>query len=203
MPEAHHWYAYLLALTGRLDETIQHSRRSVDLDPLAAVSYVALAANLTIAGRYDESLAAARRAVELAPQFGAQRAVGLALLLAGKDTEALDALNSAAAASNRHPWVVSELAYVHARIGDVARALQLRDELLERRKAGYIQAFTIAVAEGAVRRLDEAFEWLRVAEDERDPLPFLTHWPAAESFRHDPRWDIIAGRTWPVEKPTG
>jgi adenylate cyclase len=57
----------LLPYQGRLDEALAASRKSVEMNPNDADSYIFLARSAAVAGNYEEAVAAAEKAVRLNP----------------------------------------------------------------------------------------------------------------------------------------
>ena len=60
--------ANLLAILGRLDESVTLDQRAIGLEPLRVNSHTSIAADLIPLGRYDEAEAALRKSIELQPQ---------------------------------------------------------------------------------------------------------------------------------------
>ena len=88
----------------------------------------------------------------------------------GRTEDAIECLDNAAAASGRQPATLTALAACHRSAGRVSEVQSLYDELSARARSGYMQKSTLAVAAAAADRLDEAFDLLDKACDERDSI---------------------------------
>lgn len=67
--ESHGGYAFLLLLTGAIDESIREMRRALSLEPLSTLINGDAALMLYWAGRLDEAEEQARRTLEIEPQY--------------------------------------------------------------------------------------------------------------------------------------
>jgi serine/threonine-protein kinase len=64
---AHHWYAWVLMLTGRMSQAVDEARVAKDLEPLSALMVGYLGQRLYFAGRFDEALPNLRASLEMDP----------------------------------------------------------------------------------------------------------------------------------------
>lgn len=67
LPEIHHIYSFLLAITGRFDEAIEEARRALSLDPLSVLFSRFVGSFLYYARRYGEAVTQLLDAAELDP----------------------------------------------------------------------------------------------------------------------------------------
>ena len=95
----------------------------------------------------------------------------------------------------RHPWTLCALGVCYSSAGKVAEVEAIRDELTARARREYVQHTMLAILSAALGRLDEAFELLERACDDRDGiLVYSRRYPFFSAFQHDPRMERIYRR---------
>jgi TolB-like protein/Flp pilus assembly protein TadD len=185
------YYSYYLAATGQLSEALAASRRSVELDPLAATMRNTLAQCYNWMREHDQAIAEAQKALELNPNYGlAYRELGLAYAEKGMHEKALQALRQGLETTKGHPWIKGLLGYAYAKAGQPAAARRVLEELKENAAKGRFGcAFAITRIHAALDEKEQAFEWLRKACDERDTfVVFIKVDPTMDNLREDPRF---------------
>lgn len=187
---------YLSLVKGEFADAEAHARRAVQIDPLAPLTHMQLGVVMMAAGRYEEAIEASQRATELPPaMLVPYLSLGILYNHVGRSAEALDCLETAAAASGRQPATLTALAACHRSAGRMAEVQFLYDELSARARVGYMQKSTLAVAAAAADRLDDAFELLGQACDERDSiLIYSKRHLGFLSLQDDPRMAAIHRR---------
>ena len=161
LSEAHNYYGWLLAWTGRQAEGLVELKRSLDLDPLSAEMNSLYGWHLYFARRYDESIEQLRKSVELDPNFWfGQSFLGHAYARAGHFEPALAALEKARASAGAIAEPLATTAIVQALAGRRPDAQRSLDELLERAKHTHVSAYQIAGVYAALNERDLAFTWL-------------------------------------------
>ena len=187
---------YLCLVEGRFDEALMHARRAVELDPLAQLPVTQLAGVLIGAGRYEEALTPLKRATELGPaMLLTYLHLGVVYNQLGRTEEAMAALEVAAAASGRHPSTLAALAACFRVLGKSAEVVAIYEELTARARREYIQSATLALAAGLVGRMDEAFQLLERACEDRDSiLIYCKRYPAFQLLQSDPRMQQVYRR---------
>ena len=85
------------------------------------------------------------------------------------------------------------LGWIYAHAGLTAEASQLLEELKERSRQTYVQPFVIGMIQLALGQLDEGFEQLTRAIDERDLMAVfdLKSDPCLDPFRSDRRFQAL------------
>ena len=113
---AQQWLAMnVLAPQGRFDEARACLARARELDPLSPSVIVSAGFVEYLAGDVSRGIAHCERALSLDPAFsGARFFLGPMLMAAGRTSEAVDALETAAEATGRSPEVLAVLATVYA-----------------------------------------------------------------------------------------
>ncbi len=217
---AHHQLGWLLALTGRFEESRRAFDRALELDPLSLVVLTDTNLPVTLgnlaSGKgawLDDALRPALEARRLDPNFF------LSYFVEGWIRLQIGDLTAAAAALERSltlekaPMVEAWLGHVRARLGDVRGARELLTSIEGGSGAGDWPwlAATIHVGLGET---DEAFAALERALAVRDAwMVWLTVDPVFAPLYKDPRWRPLverfedaaldgAGRgAWPGIKP--
>ncbi|HZR23608.1 MAG TPA: protein kinase [Vicinamibacterales bacterium] len=175
---AYLWRVTELSAYGRFEEANAIAHRAVEIDPLSAISMAVLASALLFAQLFDEAERMTREAVELDPALWvAIRLRSVALAHLSRIDEAIAAGEQCLSISQRHPRAVVDLACTYRRIGRMADAARLAEEILDRARSGYMPPTSIALALASIDRLDESFEWWERAYRERDALPMFNYWP--------------------------
>jgi serine/threonine protein kinase/Flp pilus assembly protein TadD len=142
---AHDQLGQVLALVGRLDESIAQGRRAIELDPLSPSILV----DQAFPFMYQRNVAAARavtgKASDLDPTFYAAVMIdGWADLNAGHIREAIPKLEKAAT-MDAPPFVTAWLAYAYGAAGDHARAEAALESLRKMSKDGEVAPFNLAL----------------------------------------------------------
>jgi len=199
--DAHLRYSdYLLWVEGRSDEAVAEARRGVELEPTSVTANTWLGRHLCRVGRYEEAIAQLRRAVELDPShWHAYLSLTEAYRLSSMYAEAIAAVETAIALAGPHPWNLTHLAMAYAASGKTGKADAIYDELLARTRHEHMQSSLLVAISAALGRIDEAFDWLNRAYDERDnllvTLEVLRFW---DPLRDDPRFqDLLRCMNFP------
>jgi TolB-like protein/DNA-binding winged helix-turn-helix (wHTH) protein len=179
--------ALLAACFGRFDVALQLARRAVDLDPLNAGSWEALAETELFMGLLDQSAADSKKALELDPDHWASPInLGRNYLLQGRPQDALPEIERVHYAPYR-AWLYALTYYELGREKESDAALS---ELIAKYHAS--NAFEIAEIYAFRNQTDEAFEWLDRAYAQRDPSMMSTKMdPQLKSLHNDPRFAAL------------
>jgi eukaryotic-like serine/threonine-protein kinase len=193
---AHAWYGHLLCLTGRFDEALVYTRKSLELDPLSLIDSVQMAWVFYFARHYDQSIRMAEKTLEMDPTFAVAHVVlGLACEKTVAHARAIEELQKAVEFSGRSTQFLSYLAYVFARAGraEEARATLLELERLSQTR--YVSSYFLAPAYVALGDADRAFQCLEEAFAERsNALTYLKVDPKLDDLRGDPRFTDLVRR---------
>jgi TolB-like protein/Tfp pilus assembly protein PilF len=178
-----------LFVARREEEALKEMKRAVELDPMAALPAYALGLGYIGTGRYADAVACSERVLARDPaQAILYRVLGVARLCLHQYDQATAALERGAELSQRHPWLVGELGAVHAATGNFVEARRLQDELLARSQTTYVSPMALAVIPIALGEFDDAFRYLELAFEHRDPLLIAaTTWPLLLPVRKEPR----------------
>ncbi len=187
--EAHYGYAFLMSALGRHDEAVALIRRAQQVDPLNVKTRSGAARVLYWAGRYDEGLEQSQVGLELAPNYPE--------LYNGRgDTfEAMELYEEAARAWQKEQILggaseeeVAGLSEAATRGQEGYGQWQL-DYFRDKAKEAYVPAATFATCYAKLGEMDQAFEWLEKAYEERGAaLIYLKVSPDWDPLRDDPRF---------------
>jgi serine/threonine-protein kinase len=192
---AHYWYANLLAVLGRFDDSIREAEVARGLDPYSPLAEHNYARAFHYARRYDEAAALLRSLVERYPthsQF--PHMLALVLVQLGRYDEAIATVERRRAADPR--YADAALGYAYGRVGrrdDAAEVLRDIERLSTPEKP--MPAQERALVYIGMGERDKAFETLEeVYRDRFAGLAFLKTDPMYDSLRDDPRFEDLARR---------
>ena len=160
---------------------LRHIERSVSLDPDNAEARRFQSVVYKVLGRIDESIAAAKAGTKLSPDLpGLWNGLGDALMSAGRNAEAVDALRRAITIQPAHTPALERMEIARARLGEVDLALESRLTILMLTKRGERAQLLTQDAQSAgaaeARRADQVREVEELlAEAERND-PFAMPW---------------------------
>jgi TolB-like protein/Flp pilus assembly protein TadD len=188
---ARSWYALLLSGMGRLDEAVQQSRHSSELDPFAVVVLDNAAWIRFLTRDYDGAIGLYSKSREIndswAPGYAA---LSLVYAQKGMDEAATRAASKAVELGGRQVSAFeANLAYVHARAGRRAEA----ERFLKRAKTDPWEGFNIARAHVALGEPDSAFAWLE-RSSWKWPHRAARADPTLDPLRSDPRFTRLSVR---------
>jgi eukaryotic-like serine/threonine-protein kinase len=187
---------YQSLVAGQFDKAIPRARQAVELDPLAPLPLAQLGVVLMAAERYEEAIAASLRATELGSAMLVPFLnLGILYHHLGRTDEAIECLETAAAASGRQPATLTALAACYRSVGHLTAVQAIYEELSARARSGYMQKSTLAVAAAVAGHLDDAFELLARACDDRDSILIYSKRHLGFRFlQDDPRMAAIHRR---------
>jgi tetratricopeptide (TPR) repeat protein len=198
--DAHAFFGYFLAITGRTDEAIPHAERAIELDPFNALFNGLSAKVLYFDRRYDDAVAAARTALDSQPDMVMARdALQLALYAQGMRDEHL---------ADRREWIGGDAELVaaferglaeggpegaHRGIADLLAARL--EESGQGVAPGGFGIMGVAQQYLFAGDLDRTIESLEKAYEVRTPnLLDIGHGPLWDPLRSDPRFQHLLRR---------
>ncbi len=151
-------------------------------------------------GELDAAIDVGTRAVELHPYLQIVRVnYALALECSGRLDDALRQYQIASVTSPDLPWLRALEGRCLARMGRVAQATTILEELEELRRSEYVDAYHMAVFRQALGQAEEAWSELERSVEEKSGFSLLMQVdPKAEAFKRDPRFAALS----PVESPS-
>lgn len=187
----HEWYAICLAVTNRVDESIDEMERALELEPLETSALTGLARHLYFAKKFDASIRLFRQTLEMDPNsFYAHVHLGQAYIMKSMITEAITHFRKAVdLTGGNEPGMLSGLGYAYAVSGRPEEAHKIVKGLIKLSSQRYIPAFYIAGIYIGLGDNDRAFEWLERAYIERSEwLIYLNIEYMLDPIRRDPRF---------------
>ncbi|HET8725300.1 MAG TPA: tetratricopeptide repeat protein, partial [Anaeromyxobacteraceae bacterium] len=179
--------ARLLGAAGRHDEAVAAQRRTLEVEPLAAVFHGNLVHHLLAAGRLDEAREAVRRTLEISPKLDVALEWQAVLdLLQGRPEAALLGFQGIQRPASVR---LRNLAVANHALGRERESMEALAEL-ERDHPG--ERFLIAGVHARRGDRDGAFRWLEEAAESRDAdLTWMNLSWALRSLRGDPRYAAL------------
>lgn len=194
--QAHSWYGwnYLSWVEGNFTEAEKHGQALIKLEPLSATFYGSYSLILHTADKLKEALSICQMGIELDTNtFLCLLNEGYIYMAMKEYTSAIAAFESAIKISNRHHFAVNGLIWTYCLNNETEKASLLMNELKERSLKEYIANTFTAISAAYLNNLDEAFDYLEKAYEEKDPvLLALKHEKWGPSvFRSDSRFKNI------------
>lgn len=178
---AHLHLAHVLSNVGRHGEALEAIRKAQILDPFSLITNAMYGQFLYQAGRLKESLDQFHKTLEMESRFWvAHICMAKAYEKQNNYDEALTACGKAWEFSGGNSEALSLAGYIHAVSGEQAEARAKIQEMLERKKAGYVPPYNLALVFAGMREDESALQWLEEAFTDRD---------VHMTFLLDHKWD--------------
>ncbi len=191
---AHHWYAWHLIVTARIDEGIAELRKAQSLDPLSLIISADLADALCIAHRYDESVEQSRKTLAMDPNFAvAHYQLGQAFEQQGMHDDAIAEFKKAIGLSEGNTTFVSNLAYSYAVSERREEAMKIVKDLEALQTEQSSTDANIALIYVGLGDKSQAMIWVDKAYQARFNPSILLR-PAFDPLRPDPRFQDLLRR---------
>jgi TolB-like protein/Flp pilus assembly protein TadD len=189
---AHHWYAEHLINIGQARRAVIELQRARELDPLSLPVNGTLGFAYRVDRKFEESIAQCRKTLDLDPDFAyAHWCIGVSQVAQKHYADAVAAMQRAKALGSA-PLYTYGLGYAYAMAGNKTAAYAVIEDLKRGSRKDYVPSYFIASIYGALAEPDQAFAWLRRAEDERDPqITLLLCDPFMDPLRADPRFNAL------------
>jgi serine/threonine protein kinase/Flp pilus assembly protein TadD len=194
---AHQWYAFLLASRGKFDEALLEAHTAQENDPASVSGRRSLGYCYVYARKYEQARYHLSRAIAMNPTAEeSYRIQGLILTMLGEYAEAERMLREALGlASPGTTYTKATLAYSLARGGDKSFAIQVRAELLEKRKHDYVSPVELATVSVGLEDIEGAIDWCEMAaEEKRGWVMYLGVHPVVDPLRQNSRFQSLVRR---------
>ena len=181
---------------GDLDAALESAQRARAADPLQPLTAAAELSVHIWRREFDRAVAVGEHAVQMHPYFMLARVYcGMALEFSGRPEAALEQYRVGGVLMRGLAWMRGLEGTCLARLGRDAEANVVLDELLERRRHQYVDAYAVARLRHALGDVDGGFVELERAIDESvSGLYALRFDPTADGFRTDPRFPRLLER---------
>jgi serine/threonine-protein kinase len=191
---AHYWYANLLAVLNRPDESLRESKIAEELDPFSPISSMNYGRALYYARRYDEAARYFGGILENSPDdTKALYMLGLVLLQKRRYQEGIETLQKLHSLDPL--FADAPLGYAYGKAGRRGEALGVLRELEDLSAGTRVPPEEKAIVYIGLNERDEAFKLLDEAYQERFAglINFTTE-PLFDDLRSDPRFAELARR---------
>ena len=194
----HTIYADGLAHRRRFADAMAVAEKALRLDPVSTETNRILAHVLFYSRNYDAAIEQCYKTIDLDPNYvPIYWYLPGAYLAKGQYEAALRASERGVNLDKDSPIPMSKayLGSSYALMGRKAEALAILDEFKKQRKKQYFPATTIAMLTSSLELMDETFEWLNKAYDEKDGILILLDvFPLWDPIRDDPRFQDLLRR---------
>ncbi len=192
---AHHWYAFYLAATGRMDESLNQMRYAEKLDPLSAAVHAGLAYMYYFARDYEQAIQQAKVALQLnSNSIAAHAVIGWTYIEQKKYPDAIQELQTAEKLSGGSTPYLCALARAYALSGNLREAKTMLGQLETMQRSLRGAGTGIAATYAALGNSEEALKWL----EHTAPGDFQANWlrvdPAFDPVRQNPRFAAMVSR---------
>ncbi|MGH7468930.1 MAG: protein kinase domain-containing protein [Longimicrobiales bacterium] len=185
--QVHHDYAHFLLAMRRGPESVEESRRALELDPANPMLTSCLGWHSLFDERFDQSLQYATEAQRMMPSHWALTVQGWAESSSGQQEKAVESMRKAAALAPTLGFTKAALAHALARNGETREARAILAQLLEQARIGYVSAYDITIVYTGLGDADQAFDWLGKAIAERSMFVVHSTWDARLRPLHSDR----------------
>lgn len=193
-PNAHYWYANLLAILRRPQEAMKESLIARDLDPYSPLGEMNYGRALYYSRRYDEAEVYFQTLIDRSPdvlQF--LNILGLVQLQKNNVDGAIATLEKLHLQNPE--MAATALGYAYGKAGRLADANRMIQELDEKAKERPVPPQEKAIIYMGMGELDKAFQQLENSYSEHfSALAYLTTDPLYEDLQNDPRYADLARR---------
>jgi len=186
----HHWYSFVLLVTGQAEQALVEAHAALELDPSSLSVRRGLGWLYYYTRRYESAQYHLQRAIAMNPTAeDTYRILGLVLTQAGAYDEAERAFREAITLSPDLSYATAGVAHVLALRGRRREAEALLAELEARARDRYVSPVAFCIGHLGLRNIDQVFFWLeRAYEDRRGWLTYLKVDPIFDPVKDDPRF---------------
>jgi adenylate cyclase len=197
--EGHFRYGwnYLACVEGKFEQAEKHGKIALQLEPLSSICYATHSLILHGAGKFEEALSVCKNGIELdAQSFVCQLNAGRTQLELKQYEEAVLSYEMAIKLSNRHHFTLNGLIWTYCINGAYDKARALMNELKERSAKEYISKTVAGMSSAYLGDLDEAFDYLETAINDREPILLMLKYDrlVPPALRDDYRFKNILER---------
>jgi len=171
----HHWYSFVLLVTGQADQALVEAHTALELDPSSLSIRRGLGWLYYYTRRYEAAVYHLRRAIAMNPTSeDTYRILGLVLTQQGAYDEAERAFREAITLSPELSYATAGVAHVLALRGRRREAEALLAQLEARARDHYVSPVAFCIVHLGLRNTDQVFTWLeRAYQDRRGWLTYL------------------------------
>ncbi len=185
---AQHWYAELLALTGRFDQSEARFLKALEVDPLSYIINTMYGCFQYRYGQIDKAIERLSNVVNLDSHIDVTLAwLGFALLDVGRKEEALSMLDRCVEITGRNPYAIGMRGHGRALVGDLEATRKAFDELKAMPPSTWIPPTILGVLAWDLDLHSEAYRWFLMARTVRDTEMVFLVLPQYRELQKDPQ----------------
>jgi TolB-like protein len=164
----HAWYSWFLLAMGRSKESLRQAQLALVLEPFGNITNSMMGWHCIVKRDYGLADVYLRKAIEIEPDsFVSYMLLGMVRAAESRIEEAITLINkhNQLLGTNNGTGI---LAAVCARSGQHDKILRLQEDLTRKSKETFVPASLFAILAMAMGELEQTFEWLDKAYEERD-----------------------------------
>jgi DNA-binding winged helix-turn-helix (wHTH) protein/Flp pilus assembly protein TadD len=185
--------------SGEHDRALRESRQALMAEPSSLSLLLLLGRTFTHARDYPRAVAILSKLTESDPSFYlARRYRAVAYLLSGEPQKAMGDLLMLPGERWEEPSRLPLLARAYADCGDLDRAHEIYQAMIERSHTGYVVKWNLALVAVALGLTEETFEYLDRAAIDREPsVVFIQSLPWFARIEHTARFKALVRSVGP------
>lgn len=185
---AQHWYAELLALTGRFEQAEVRFLKALEVDPLSYIINTMYGCFLYRFGQTEKAIERLSGVVKRHAHIDVTLAwLAFALLDAGRKEEALAMLDKCVEITGRNPYAIGMRGHGRALVGDIKATQSAFDDLKAMPPSIWIPPTILGVLAWDLNLKAEAYRWLLMAKTVRDTEMVFLVLPQYRELQKDPQ----------------
>lgn len=186
------WLVGPLLWMGRTDEALDEAERALAIDSMSPSANAEVARALVVAGRCPEALTRLERLASLEPSL--LRIGSIEAACRATDTTWL----RTKAERTTNEWTLGTFGHLLGRAGATEEARRIRERLLDRESREVADAFSVAMVDAGLGRIDRAISGFERAIDDHSLMGTPDHFTmldlVRESVADDPRFEELSRR---------
>jgi serine/threonine-protein kinase len=185
---------WFLRPQGRVHEALAEVQRGIELDPLDAVSSMAVGYLLHATRQFEPAVVQLHHAIDLDPTHWLPYwMLSITHAVTGRLDDAVALAAKARELSGGHAYALGLLGRYYALVGRTTEARQLLEQLEVRRHSGYVPPSSIAMILRSMGDMEKGLEWYTRAVEEHDLnlVVSLKSEPSYDPMRAHPAYQIL------------
>jgi tetratricopeptide (TPR) repeat protein len=193
---AHHLYAWHLAMTGRPEEAVKEVKRAQELDPLSLLINTNVGRMFYYARRSDEAIQQCLETLEMDSTFPlAHYVLGMAYAQRRMYDQSIAELQKAVSLDDRRSIAWATLGQAYALAGRKVHAVEVIERLNSLAKTHYVDPAGFVFVYAGLGDKDQAFAWLERAYQEHSVMISVMKTDSRfDPLRSDPRYADLLQR---------
>jgi TolB-like protein/Flp pilus assembly protein TadD len=187
---AHHWYAFLLAVIGRLSEALLEIKLAQQLEPQTLIITADVGLTYYLWRQYDKAIEECEKTLNIDAAFSeAHMLLGVSYAQQGRFKPAISELSEAVTLSGGNLLMKALLGYALAESGEKDEARKIVDELIAAAPERYSAPYNFALVYAGLGEIDNTLAKLQEAYQHHDIcLTMINVDPIFDGVRSDPRF---------------